>query len=117
MRLEAGFLNPKSFPSFSFSDAPSFQIIRKISSSKFPIYSVYIDDIDQIFALKLFPFDETQTNPSFLIESRFCRLSHENVIAFKHVQKSQKIRHKKIKCVGSYIIMELAPERNNSIHR
>ena len=89
--------------------SPSFKIIQRISSSRFSVYTICFNDSNQHLALKLFPFKYNKPNKSFIAESRFITLCHENVIAFIYAEERQKVKHKDNISVSSYILMELAP--------
>jgi len=89
--------------------APSFKILEKISSSKFSVFLISLEETQDLMALKLFPYEDNQPNKSFTNESAFLGLSHENIISFKYIEPCQKVKHKDKSSLASYIIMELAP--------
>lgn len=86
-----------------------FEIIKKISSSKFPVFLINDPETNNQYALKLFPYENQNVNRAFLNESRFTFLDHPNIISFRKAHKAQKVNHKETKSLASYIIMDYAP--------
>ncbi len=86
-----------------------FNLVKKLGSSKFPVFLINDQETHTPYALKLFPFQHNEPHRSFTNEARFCFLDHPHIISFKRAQKAQKVSQKDIRSLASYIIMEYAP--------
>jgi len=102
----------------SFSSSPTshssqsegtFQVLKKIGSSKFNVFLVWCSQAKEFYALKVFPFENQQLSYSFKNESRFVGISHPNIISLNRVNPEQRCMRDGDRFKCSYILMELAP--------
>jgi serine/threonine protein kinase len=84
------------------------QVIDKINDSRFPVFLVKSPS-NEFLVLKIFQYHEEKVNQSYVNESRFCNLSHENCISFITSFDKQKCTSGVKKFYSSCILMELAP--------
>ena len=103
-------MNTKPVKPLSFQHLQhfNFEIIKKIGSSKVPVYLIYSAEHQMHLAMKLFPYDEDKPNAAYLNEFRFRALSHPNIIPVVRTFEKQKSIRKDNTFNSSYILMEAA---------
>ncbi len=92
-----------------FVNNDHIHFIREVNRSKFPIYLVYDTKTNQHKALKLFPWNSQQTQPSsfFLKEIKFSKIRHPNIISISNFQVEQYVTSSRPSKV-SYTLMDYA---------
>jgi len=91
-----------------FPDSHRFSIVKKLSEAKYPVYLVRDNKIDQLYAMKLFPFEENdQPTPFFVHEVRFSKFNHPNIISIVDYKTEQETFDNDCPKV-SFILMEYA---------
>jgi len=100
--------SPDLSPTSASEKTGTVKALKKISSSKFPIFLAYASDIGRHSAMKIFPYSNGKINDSYLNESRFSSLVHPNIISCYKCEPLQKTKKNGKSFYSSYILMELA---------
>jgi len=91
-----------------FPDSDRYSIVKKLSEAKYPVYLVRDNKLDQLQAMKLFPYEDNGKPTSFFThEIRFAKFNHPNIVSmvdYKTEQETFSIECSKI----SFIVMEYA---------
>lgn len=86
----------------------NLSILKKLSTSRFPVYLAICKETGKHFAVKFFPFAQESCFKSFKNESRFSFLHHPHIISFQNVQDYERPWYKCVQIELPYIIMEYA---------
>lgn len=96
-----------------FKDQPSEYlntiIVKRLAKARFQVYLVTTPSQGRNLALKVYPYLNGAISGSYVNESRFEFLSHENVIGFVHLNPSKSAMINSKKSTASTILMEYAP--------
>jgi serine/threonine protein kinase len=79
-----------------------------LGSSKFQVFKAQAPNTDDQVAVKIFPPQKGNIHPSFIQESKFSRLQHDNVIRIIENNDHFTGKYQEFSIEGSAIIMELA---------
>lgn len=92
-----------------FIDNKQIQFLAELSESKFPVYLVKDLKTSNLQAIKIFPWNEDEEEPSifFKRETRFSQINHPNVISITDHKTEQEVYSDEVNKV-SYILMEYA---------
>jgi len=93
-----------------FINNKQIRFVKKISESKFPVYLVQDTKTGLMQAIKLFPWNEEDNEPSsfYKKEVRFAQISHPNVTAITGYKNEQGIDGDEEVGRVSYILMDYA---------
>jgi len=94
----------------AFSYKNEYVLIDLINKSGKSVYKAKTPKSDEIFALKVFPYNNKEVSHEYLHEARFTDLAHPNVIQVieKNSRKKYLIRGQNI--LVSYLVFEYAPK-------
>jgi serine/threonine protein kinase len=85
------------------------KVLRLIGKSRFPIYLVYSYTYKANFAMKVYPYANSQINPSFLSELSFSSFNHSNILSVYEARSFQEaLFHNQLTSI-SYLLLEYAP--------
>jgi serine/threonine protein kinase len=89
-------------------ECDNLKLIKKISNSRFPIYTAYNASTGSYVALKIFKEEGERIENFFNNEARGFFLSHPNVISIVDAVRGQQLSNNDEVCNVSYIVMEHA---------
>lgn len=82
------------------------EIIKKISSSKFPIYLCVFPETNTYVYLKCYPYVNDKVSPYYIREARFKNFNHPNILAIHSADANYEFVSDPRKTHWSYILME-----------
>jgi serine/threonine protein kinase len=101
-------ISEEAFNKDLFPNCENLCFVKKLSDAKFPVYLVCYTKTRQLYAMKIFPWEDDEPSPFFVKEIRFAQFSHPNIISMIYCDYAQETCAANQPNKVSYILMDYA---------